>query len=263
MQEGPKTFAQLVGDEKLQELRAAAAPSGKKTLWMARYCDDDQMAELYYRLFERHDDILDLAKIARDVWNIQPHWEIKSLAAGLKTWRRRLSTELDSYIDKQKTPTDKSKAMALKKKQRVLSSNLDALGRLGYAIELQTERMVMAHDIELRAKTPMKFMDQIMGGLNDMIQNYVTLAMKTGAINTAPSEVNINLKAKSDFVLQHYVANDGQKMIKAADKLLTALKDKCVKLELDPATGQYYSPDLADPIQAEDCSPIVEILEEN
>jgi hypothetical protein len=68
--------------------------------------------------------------------------------------------------------------------------------------------------------------------------------MKTGTINTAPSEVNINLKAKSDFVLQHYVANDGQKMIKAADRLLTALKDKCVKLELDPETGQYYSPEI-------------------
>lgn len=244
MAEGPRTFTQIIGSEKLKELREAAAPAGKKPLWLARYCDDDQLAELYYRIFERQDSILDLAKIARDVWNIQPHWEIKSFTRGLTTWKKRLSTELDIHIAKQKTPTEKSKALALRRRQRVLTSNLDALGRLGYAIELQTERMVMAHEIELRAKTPMKFMDTIMGHLNEMISTYVTLAMKTGTINTAPSEVNINLKAKSDFVLQHYVANDGQKMIKAADKLLTALKDKCIKLELDPETGQYYSPEI-------------------
>lgn len=242
-----KTFAQVIGPEKIRELREAAAPPTKKPLWIARYCDDDQIAELYYRMIEKRESIQTLAKVARDIWNIQPHWDLKSMVAGLRSWKKRISSELDEHIAIQKTPTDRDRALALKKRQRVLASNLDALGRLGYAIELQTERMVMGHEIEMKAKTPLKFVDQIMSGLNDMIQNYVTLAVKTGAINSAPSELNINLKSKSDFVLQHYVANDGQKMIKAADKLLTALKEKCVKLELDPETGQYYSPSLPPP----------------
>ena len=239
-----KTFTQIIGPEKVRELREAAAPPTKKPLWVARYCDDDQLAELYYRMIEKGESVTTLAKVARDIWNIQPHWDIKSMIAGLNTWKKRISTDLDQNIAIQRTPTEKDKAVALKKRQRVLTSNLDALGRLGYAIELQTERMIMGHEIEMKAKTPLKFVDQIMTGLNDMIQNYVTLAIKTGAINSAPSELNINLKSKSDFVLQHYVANDGQKMIKAADKLLTALKEKCVKLELDPETGQYYSPEM-------------------
>lgn len=239
-----KTFAEIIGPEKIRELREAAAPPTKKPLWVARYCDDDQIAELYYRMIEKNESVSTLARVARDIWNVQPHWDIKSLVSGLRVWRKRIATDLDENIAVQKTPTEKDKAIALRKRQRNLTSNLDALGRLGYAIELQTERMMMGHEIEMKAKTPLKFVDQIMTGLNDMVHNYVTLAMKTGAINSAPSELNINLKSKSDFVLQHYVANDGQKMIKAADKLLTALKEKCVKLELDPETGQYYSPEM-------------------
>lgn len=239
-----KTFAEIIGPEKIRELREAAAPPTKKPLWIARYCDDDQIAELYYRMIEKNESVSTLARVARDIWNVQPHWDIKSLVSGLRVWRKRIATDLDENIAVQKTPTEKDKAIALRKRQRNLTSNLDALGRLGYAIELQTERMMMGHEIEMKAKTPLKFVDQIMTGLNDMVHNYVTLAMKTGAINSAPSELNINLKSKSDFVLQHYVANDGQKMIKAADKLLTALKEKCVKLELDPETGQYYSPEM-------------------
>lgn len=239
-----KTFAEIIGPEKIRELREAAAPPTKKPLWVARYCDDDQIAELYYRMIEKNESVSTLARVARDIWNVQPHWDIKSLVSGLRVWRKRIATDLDENITVQKTPTEKDKAIALRKRQRNLTSNLDALGRLGYAIELQTERMMMGHEIEMKAKTPLKFVDQIMTGLNDMVHNYVTLAMKTGAINSAPSELNINLKSKSDFVLQHYVANDGQKMIKAADKLLTALKEKCVKLELDPETGQYYSPEM-------------------
>jgi len=246
-----RTFLEIIGPEKLKELREAAAPEGKKRLWMAKYCDDDQIAEMYYRLFERHDDVGDVARVARDIWGIQPHWDLRSFTNGLQTWKKRLSTEIDEVIDIQKTPTEKQKVMALRKKQRMLTSRLDALGRLGYAIELQTERMLMGHEIEQKAKTPLKFMDTIMGSLNEMVNTYVSLAIKTGALDSAPSEVNINLQAKSDFALNHVIGNDGKKFLRAADKFLTQIKEASVKMEWDEETQKYYPPELLAEIRQE------------
>jgi hypothetical protein len=44
---------------------------------------------------------------------------------------------------------------------------------------------------------------------------------------------------RSKLVLEKYVGDDGQKMIKSADKLLKVLETRCVTMELDPETGQY------------------------
>jgi len=256
------SFVEIIGREKLKELREAAAPEGKKRLWLSKYCDDDQLAELYYRIFERHDDLAELARVARDLWGIQPHWNLKSFVAGLKTWRKRLATDIDAVAITQKDPTDKQKVMELRKRQRALTAKLDALGRLGYAIELQTERMAMGHEIELRAKTPMKFMDTVMDTLNKMVENYITLAIKTGAMNAAPSEININLKEKSDFVLTHIIGDDGPSMLKVADKFLTKLKEAAVTMVWDEETQRYYPPKvlaaLREKKQLEETSQILE-----
>jgi hypothetical protein len=44
---------------------------------------------------------------------------------------------------------------------------------------------------------------------------------------------------RSRLILDKYVGDDGEKMARAADKLIKALEEKCVKMELDPETGKY------------------------
>ena len=52
-------------------------------------------------------------------------------------------------------------------------------------------------------------------------------------------EENAEMERRSKLVLDKYVGNDGNKMIRSADKLLKALEEKCVKMELDDETGKY------------------------
>ncbi len=53
-------------------------------------------------------------------------------------------------------------------------------------------------------------------------------------------------KENSDVVLD-WLHPHRDRLVIAADKLLRALKDRCVKLELDPETGQYYDPGTKNP----------------
>jgi len=52
------------------------------------------------------------------------------------------------------------------------------------------------------------------------------------------------LKEKSDFALKHFIGNDGNKLLRAADKLLTQIKEASVKMEWDEETQKFYPPEL-------------------
>ncbi len=44
---------------------------------------------------------------------------------------------------------------------------------------------------------------------------------------------------RSKIVLDRYIGNDGQKMVRAAQAFLEGIEKKCVKMNLNPETGEY------------------------
>jgi hypothetical protein len=50
---------------------------------------------------------------------------------------------------------------------------------------------------------------------------------------------NAEFDRRSKLVLDKFVGDDGDKLIRSADKLLKALEAKCVKMELDEESGRY------------------------
>ncbi len=50
---------------------------------------------------------------------------------------------------------------------------------------------------------------------------------------------NTQFERRSKLVLDNFVGDDGEKMVRSADKLLKVLETRCVTMELDPETGEY------------------------
>ena len=232
-------FVSTIGNDKLEEIKAAARPPGKAPLWIGRYCDDEQMAEIYYRLIIRADSPAEIVRVVRDLWGIQTHWNIDVFLSGLRVFKKRMSNEVSRFKDEAKKHKRTKEVKEVTKRLNQLTAKVDALGHLGYAIELQMKRLMMGHEIEVKGHMPMKFVDTMQTTLNEMLKNYVQLAIKTGILDSVPNEININLQARSNLVLEKYIGNDGNRMLRAADNFLKAIEAKCVALEQDPQTGEY------------------------
>jgi len=232
-------WVETISEGMRKALRQAACPPGQATLWLHKELDDGQLAELYFRMFKRNEDFRDIAFMVKNDWGKKPKWQLRDFVPGLKKWKEALSTTFSEYMDMAETPKSLEKIKDRQKVQKKLSEELDIMEKLAYAIEVNSTRLQMAHERELMAKIPLRITDEVTRTLGALCANYAAVAVKTGVIEQAPSELNINFKAKADMVLERYIGNDGTKMIKAANAFLEGLHEKCVTMNLDPETGEY------------------------
>lgn len=235
-------WIQLIGDVKIEELRAAAiSEKKKKRLWINRYCDDEQVAELYIRIFTYNEPTKKLAKLARDVWGIKPNWKLQQFERGLERWIDRIKTTLLEAKRAAETPTELRKVAVAEDKLKTLYAKIDALGVLGGAIQIQAERLMFIHEKEknMERVAPFKLTDTIQRTLTHQVETYMQLAMKTGALDSVPDEVNINLKMRADTVHDAFVNRDGKRMADIADKFLQRIEQEALSCRFDRETGTY------------------------
>jgi len=224
-------WVKLVGENKVQELKAAAFPPTGKPLWLYKYLDDEQIAEIFFRIFEREEPLKAIAKCVRDQWGIQKHWPLQNFTRGMDRWIDILKNDYYDVLLNPRVP-DKIKKKAKKEKKEAykLFEKLDILGRLGYAIELQTDRLNMIHNFEKKAKHVQKHTDVIATNLSKMAMRYVDIAVKTGVLSGVPSEVNVNLQGKAEFVHAEFIAGDATKWVKAAQDFLSLAEKKAINM---------------------------------
>ena len=234
-----QNWSETISNRKMTDIRAAACPPGQAALWLHKHLDDNQLAELYFRVFERNEPFDEVARIARDAWGVKPNWEIRDFRKGLEKWKAALTTTFKDYIDTAETPKEVAQAKNKLDTSKKLYKDLDVLEKLAYAIEVNSSRLEMAHSRELMAKIPLRITDEVTRTLSELCRNYTYVAAQTGVVDGSVSEFNINFKAKADFVLDKYVGNDANKMIRAATEFIQGIEKKCITLNLDPDTQEY------------------------
>ena len=233
-------WVKLVGEDQIRQLREACISENGKVLWIHKYLDDEQIAELYFRLLERNEDQKKLSKVVRDDWGILPHWPLQNFYKGMKKWVKRLETDYHN-LSRSSTTTPKLKYQANKKRKEAhkLFKRLDILGRLGYAIELQTDRLNMIHQMEKDRGLPSKHTDVIQSTLSKMGARYIDAAIKTGVLAGVPHEVNVNLQAKSELVHAELIAGDGQKWGRAAQDFLDKMEQHVIEMGKNTGAKEY------------------------
>lgn len=235
-----KDWIELIGKQKLHDIREAAYPPHKKPLWMIKLLDDQQLAEVYYRVFEMGESLEEIALLIRGKWGIQPKWKRHQFTRGLQVWKDRLDTDYSKAKTEVKdSPKEEKKIERVKSRAQEFFAKVDALGRLGAAIDVQTERLIMIHERELSIKTPLKMTDSIQANLTSMVQTYIMMSIKTGVLDGVPDELNVNFKAQADVVLEHGIKGDGNRIVRIAQKFLEQAAQHVVHMTMNEETGQY------------------------
>jgi hypothetical protein len=250
-------WVQLVGKGRVKQLRdAAISTKKKKLLWITKYLDDNQIAELYYRVFENGEPLKKVARMVRRDWQVKPAWKLQQFVRGLETWKERLSTTLSVTKELAITPEDKKQIAKAEQAIAKLHGDVDVMKVLGGAIQMEAERIadLRAYEISIweRQKELAKAkgipaprmpvfteLDRMMVTLNTLCGQYSFVAMKTGATQVVPDEINVNIKAKSDFVLEHYVGRDGDRMKRAALRFLELAEQQAIDYSIDEKTGRF------------------------
>lgn len=199
---------ELTGRSMMQSLREAVDPPGKRSGWMASL-SDKQLAEVYHRL-RLNQPMYRIAKVCMDEWGFETNAVIKSVIRAIRNFRDKVLPPIEQEkLNPSPSPEGpsepKKRSVSIVHRAEKIEKKLDAMGRMAWLIDRQTERIELL--IEREAKSlPFKMTDNSMSLLLDMLEKYVQLQIKLGVLDSKPSEYNLYIKSKFEGILQHSLA---------------------------------------------------------
>ena len=225
-----KGGAEVVGPAQLRNLRLIVSPPGKKGTWL-RKLNDRRLAEVYMRL-SHGQSAFRIAQIAQREWNVMTKSNTRSLCRALYLFTTAALGEVKAEVTNEPPSKEKSDMSAgFGNRRRVLNKKLDAMGRLGWLIEQQTERFEMALALEKKTSMPLKHTDVVVKRLGDLLDKYLDYAVKLGLIDSKPPELSLKVKHMFDgFVGQ--MGDDGQKVAMAGQRFLELAAEGAMTLTM-------------------------------
>jgi len=217
----------------MKKLREAVAPTGKKGTWL-RLLNDKQLAEVYHRL-RLGQPAYRVSMIAQKEWGVKRKADVKSLARAVRKFKQDTLGLL--HMEKTSVAEDRKElGKALTTRAAKLIQKVDGLGRLGWLIERQTERIAILLEREKTA-LPFKFTGDEIETLTSMIEKYMNLQIKLGVIDAKPPEVNLNVKHRFDGLMSGTIQG-GTAVLEAADKWLQKCEENALTLKIGD-DGKY------------------------
>jgi hypothetical protein len=234
-----KDLVEAAGPRTIKKLRDAVQPPGKKGTWL-RFCDNNQLAEIYFRL-KKGTPGLQIVKTAQKQWKIKPKSSPKSLLRGVIKFKNDVVGEIergDPTWDKEsKALTD-----SLMKRGKKISEKLDGLEELAWLIQTQKDRLQAVIEREHKISVPFAFTDKTVETLNKLIDSFLSWQVKLGLIDETPSEVHLKWQNSFSGLMEHTVKSDGQKLANMTNRVIKALDQKALTFIKDEE-GRYKLPE--------------------
>ena len=222
-------------DELVAALRKAVRPPGQRPSWLSSL-NNRQLVEVYHRL-QLGNSMLRIVKIAQQEWRIMPTSRPASLCRAVSAFRDKVVGAIQK-LETSSEPAVKEMSERMAKEVNRVTGKIDALGKLGWLITVQEERIAMLFTREKASNLPFKHTDNTIKIMGELLGNYVSLQVQLGVVPTVPDELNMNVKHKFDGVLGA-VGSDGAKVVDALGKFLNWADQHAVKMVLDEKTGAY------------------------
>lgn len=218
-----KDKTELTGRSLMCRLREAVDPPGKRSGWMAAL-NDKQLAEVYHRL-RLNQPMYRIAKVCMDDWGFEANAMIKSVIRAIRSFRDKVLSPIEQErlnpsppakepeepedIEESEEPEEpekpeKRRSVSVVHRAEKIAKKLDAMGRMAWLIEMQTDRIESLMRREAKS-LPFKMTDASMSLLSDMLEKYVQLQIKLGVLDSKPSEYNFYIKNKFESIMQHSV----------------------------------------------------------
>lgn len=219
----------------LKKLRIAVTPKKTRGSWL-KHLSDKQLAEVFYRL-RRGQSAQHIAKIAMTEWGVSGA-SAKSLARPLRDFKAKILPEIQLANQAMEKSGDVGKITDLNGRAKRVSEKLDAMGRMAWLIEEQTDRFQMLRDKETQMKMPLKQTDTVFKSLVESLDTYTKLQIELGILDSKPSEHTLTIHNTFSGVMQQ-LGERGTIMVNAANNLAGLIEESTVSLEFDPETGEY------------------------
>ncbi len=172
---------------------------------------------------------------------------IKTWVPDAKKKQRELVTDLAKFKFEVFQPVGIAKIQAEKKNDieaeqivkslEHLQSKINGMGRLGWLIDRQTERLQFLLSREKNA-LPMNITNDVVRQLGTLLEKYIGFQITVGEQTSVPQEHLIKVDARVNALLEHTIHETGDEMALAAAKLIESAKQKAITLDLDKS-GRY------------------------
>ena len=222
-------------DELVAALRKAVRPPGQRPSWLS-VLNNRQLVEVYHRL-QIGNSMLRIVKIAQQEWRIMPTSRPASLCRAVAAFRDKVVGAIQK-LETSSEPAAREVGERMAKEINRVAGKVDALGKLGWVITVQEERIAMLFEREKASKLPFKHTDQTVKIFGELCGQYLSMQVQLGVVPTIPGELNMEVKHKFDGVLGA-VGSDGAKVVDALGKFLNWADQNAVKMVLDEKTGAY------------------------
>ena len=133
-------------------------------------------------------------------------------------------------------------AVDLSAKLRGLTSKVDALGRLSWLVDVQTQRVLKAAEAEKKSPYPMDIVTENIDVLNKMLHGLYKAQQELNIGDSQNSSITPEAKEKIGGLVSNF-KDSSKTMIQATHQLLKLADERSLILRLDE-DGKYVAPSI-------------------
>lgn len=191
------------------------------------------------RVYGQIEDGLTLSEIANFIvktWMPDAKKKYKTLINDLAKFKFEIFGPVE-IVKIQANQRNDTEANLLIKSLDDLNSKVNGMGRLGWLIDQQTERLQLLLAKEKNA-LPMNITNDVVKQLGLLLEKYIGFQIETGEQTSVPQEHIVKIDTRVNAFLEHSIQENGDEMALAAARLIESAKQKAITLDLDKS-GTY------------------------
>jgi signal transduction histidine kinase len=213
----------LEDKELIKRLRKVTTNSKMANKWLHKL-DNNQLCEVYTDLRNgfNFSEVIDKVQLE---WKIFFEMDSRLLMSDLANFKIKALDDLALLEAK----FHNNEPMAKREMARLdgLSKKIDALGRLGWLADVQTDRVRNMVDTEQQENSPRSITGEAIRQLGTLLEKYIKLESETGA-------TRITVTATTPQMQEAFLSTiegDGNKMINATRRLMTMAEDRSISIK--------------------------------
>lgn len=202
-----------------------------KDTWML-HLDDQQLITIYLKLQKGFTNS-EVAAFCEEEFGVKGDFML--IMTTIVKFRTKVFD--DTALIRAEAALDNPEAKKLECKLNELSSDLDAMGRLGWLINMQTDRVLALKAREDQAKIPLEATTNNIKVLQGLLDSYITKQMDLGILNSAVPRVKLDIDHKFKAILGG-LEDSGERMIDITHQFIESAQDKILTLRVND-DGSY------------------------
>lgn len=179
---------------------------------------DHLLAEIYLDLKQGSTFVEIIDKVQKD-WRLLFDINPKLMMSDLANFKMKALNDV-ALVEAQ-ARTGEPGAVAIKERLHTLSSRIDAMGRLGWLADVQTERIEEFVELEKEEGKPLAILNDTIRQLSSILDKYIRLENEMGV-----SRITLTASSPTSNMFAFETQDDTSKIVSATRKLLALTEER-------------------------------------